>query len=222
MRRPIKPFTVEVKRLRTSRPGSETSPTKIEIASKDSGEPQKLSAPQSFFPPADIAPPRRILESLAPEPHASAEEALAEEVLAEDDPSPVARKPGRRKAAPIEKLVQESVRLRGPSVQAKRAPVLVTKGQQKPDAPESEQASVRRVKRGTAVLRRNLAKDSDSSESQPASVPVARFAPVTQISTVVPVLPAAPKVAKKPERRDESAPLPRSERWKRRLPKILW
>lgn len=215
MRRPIKPFTVEVKRLRT-RPGSEEPTTKIELAPKDQGEQQKSASTKLFAPSAGIAPPRRILESLAPEePPAPVEQAVAEE-----EPLRVERKPARRKVVAADKPAPDAEQT---SIRVKK--LLQNKSMKAPEAIRPEQALVRRTRKPALVVRANAEEDSDSTESGVVAVvapAVVEVAPAAQASTGAPVQSGVAKAPKKPDRRDGSAPLPRSERWKRRLPKILW
>lgn len=175
MRRPQKPFTVEVKR---GRKGPAAKFLGAEAPKADAPMPIKSAAPNP--PPAAFQPrpepPRRILETIAPPPVA----ALAPDEVVAGAPKVRGRKRTNGKAH--------------------GEPVLASREAEKRPRPKPVRLEAPRV--------------AGASERKQASVP-RPF--IFAAPLAAPVLRAAHD-----ERAEAADALPRGERWKRRLPKVLW
>ncbi|MDI9849197.1 hypothetical protein QM467_14155 [Rhodoblastus sp. 17X3] len=188
MRRPQKPFTVEVKKVRKGGfarflgAGRQWSESDLaEEARKNQPAP-----PQSVPPRAEPAPPRRILEAIVPASESGAVDEPGSDASAEASPEVAGEtetKPRRRGRPPKVVIVAEGAEpAAAPKVRAVPAP----------------------------------RKKSPAIKSRPA------------IELVPPVV-AAPVSAPEPNARvaqsgrtEAASSLPRGERWKRRLPRVLW
>jgi hypothetical protein len=194
VRRPQKPFTVEVKKVRKGGfarflgAGPQWSETDLaEDAPKEQPTPQAAPPRAEPAPPrAEPAPPRRILEAIEP---------VSESAPApEGSPEPVGEieaKPRRRGRPPkvVAIAADEEIAV-APKVRAVRAPR--KKSHAIESSPEIE-------------LVRPVA-------APPAPAPI--FAPASSPEPSVRVAQA--------NRAEAASSLPRGERWKRRLPKVLW
>jgi hypothetical protein len=192
VRRPQKPFTVEVKKVRKGGfarflgAGPQWSESDLaEEAPKD--QPAPL---QSAPPRAEPAPPRRILEAIAP----------ASDAVAADEPgSDAARVTSPEPAGETE----TKPRRRG------RPPKIVTVA----GGPESVAAP--KVRAVPAPR-----KKSPAMKSRPA---IELVTPVVAAPAPAPISAPEPNARVAQSNRAEAASnLPRGERWKRRLPKVLW
>lgn len=169
MRRPQKPFTVEVKRIRKGAGAKilvDETPKK-EAVSRE--WPRPIAAPAPVPAQSQPAPPRRILEAI--------------------EPPPVV-------ASATETIVADTTVRRGRGRPRKSVDVV------------NDGEAVRVIPRIEPVVVRARPKP------RPAAAPVEApfvFAPPA------PVLEARPR-----DRANEADNLPRGERWKRRLPKVLW
>lgn len=196
MRRPQKPFTVEVKKVRKGGfarllgVGPQWSDSdRAEDAPKEQPAP-----PQPAPPRAEPAPPRRILEAIEPaSDRAAADEAGLDAAAPETSPAA-----GDTETKP---------RRRG------RPPKVVTV------AGGAEPAAAPKVRAVPAPRKKSPANKSRLEiELAP---PIA--APADPAPVFAPALAPEPtgRVAQN-NRAEAASSLPRGERWKRRLPKVLW
>jgi hypothetical protein len=186
VRRPQKPFTVEVKKVRKGGfarflgAGPQWSESDLaEDAPKDQPSPQ--AAP----PRAEPAPPRRILEAIEP---------VSESAPApEGSPEPVGEietKPRRRGRPPkVVAIAADEQPAVAPKVRAARAP----------------------RKKSHAI---EISPEIELVRPVVATPPAPVFAPASTPEPSVRVAQA--------NRAEAAGSLPRGERWKRRLPKVLW
>jgi hypothetical protein len=220
VRRPQKPFTVEVKKVRKGGfarfLGSGPQWNESDLAEE---APKEQPAPSRATPPrAEPAPPpRRILEAIEPLSGSVPDDKAAE--ASETSLEPVGQieaKPRRRgrppKAAPIadgaETAVARKVRA-APAPRKKRSAPAPSK---KPSAPAPN-------KKSRAPAQNKKSRATESGPQIEIALPIA--APPAPVST--PALAPAPAARVAQSHRVEAASgLPRGERWKRRLPKVLW
>jgi hypothetical protein len=188
VRRPQKPFTVEVKKVRKGGfarfLGAGPQWSESDLAED---APKEQPAPQAAPPRAEPPPPRRILEAIEP---------VSESAPApEGSPEPggeIEAKPRRRGRPPkvVAIAADEEIAV-APKVRAARAPR--KKSHAIESSPEIE------------LVRPVVA-------APPAPAPI--FAPASSPEPSVRVAQA--------NRAEAASSLPRGERWKRRLPKVLW
>jgi hypothetical protein len=200
VRRPQKPFTVEVKKVRKGGfarilgAGPQWSESDLaEQAPKEQPAP-----PQAAAPRAEPAPPRRILEAIEP----VSESAPANKADAAPEMSPELA--GETETKP---------RRRG------RPPKIVIVAKDEPPAAPKPRAVPAPRKKSPAIIKKSPAiKKRPEIELVP---PIA--APAVSALVFAPA-PAPEPIARvaQANRAKAASSLPRGERWKRRLPKVLW
>jgi hypothetical protein len=214
VRRPQKPFTVEVKKVRKGGfarflgAGPQWNESDlVEEAPKE----QPAPAPSRAAPPrAEPAPPpRRILEAIEPLSGSSPADEAA--VGADNSLEPVGEteaKPRRRgrppKAAPIADGDETAAVVR--KVRAAPAP------SKKPRAPAPS-------KKPRAPTANKKSRATESGLQIEIALPIA--APPAPVSAPASAPEPTARVAQS-HRAEAANGLPRGERWKRRLPKVLW
>jgi hypothetical protein len=220
VRRPQKPFTVEVKKVRKGGfarflgAGPQWNESDlVEEAPKEQPAPSRAAPPRAEPAP----PPRRILEAIEPLSGSSpADEAAAG---ADNSLEPVGEteaKPRRRgrppKAAPIADGDETAAVVR--KVRAAPAP------SKKPSAPAPREKS-----RAPAPSKKPRAptanKKSRATESGQIEIALPIAAPPVPVSAPASAPEPTARVAQS-HRAEAANGLPRGERWKRRLPKVLW
>jgi hypothetical protein len=189
VRRPQKTFVVEVKRARKGAVakilGAETHKIEADPSPGKSNEPL---APELEAPPAEAAPPRRILEAITPPPAPEISDPAPEL----SHPTPVVTKPTPRRP-----------RGRPPkSAGATSLPTIAAASPAVAKAPRPEAKN-----RPLAAPRKRLAA-AEVVPALPARLPTSAPGPTPHVTHG--------------DRVEAATSLPRGERWKRRLPKVLW
>jgi hypothetical protein len=203
-----KPFVVEVKR---GRRGGVAAPFTVVPKSPDSA--LKTLAEASFAPPPEPPkPPRRILDAIEPEPV----------VLAAPEEAPVAADPLKRRRGRPPKVAgaPPSPRKQRPAVAERdEAPILAARREFPPVA-AGRVAPLRKPK----VVFRPQIPNHGQGGGHVAQPPVTQ-SPVTvgHVTLGQATRDSVPHGHLTHDGRVEAATgLPRGERWKRRLPKVLW
>jgi hypothetical protein len=194
VRRTLKPFSVEVKRGRNG--AASAAPV---FFSKLERQPAPVEKRPAMAPPEPAKPQRRILEAIvtepAPEPVAVTEAPVTHDFLLTESVKP------RRGRPPKIALVEEPVSER-PKVEARKDSATIYTFARR------EVVAVAKPVGTVAAIPR---KSKQAVAAQDA--PVERSAPVEF---------AAHGHVNHAERVEKATSLPPGERWKRRLPKVLW
>jgi hypothetical protein len=196
VRRPQKPFTVEVKKVRKGGFARflGAGPQWIGSDPAEDAPKEQPAPPQAAPPRAEPAPPRRILEAIAPLSEAPAADEAGSDATPETSPEPAGE-------------IETKPRRRG------RPPKVVTiaEGAESAVAPKVRVVPAPRKKSPTIKSRPEI-------ERVPPVAAAPVFAPA-----LAPVFAPEPTARVAQASRGEAAnSLPRGERWKRRLPKVLW
>lgn len=186
MRRPLKPFSVEVKRGRNgSASGAPAILSKLERPAAPAVEKRPATPP-----PEPAKPQRRILEAIVIEPDPGPAAAEAPVTLASLFAEPAKPRRGRPpKVARVQAPVAER-------------PILVAR---------NESPAITYARREVAAVAEPVAR-----AKRAAGAPSARG------GNSAPAEFSAHGHVDHAERVEEATGLPRGERWKRRLPKVLW
>ena len=193
MRRTLKPFSVEVKRGRNG--AASAAPL---FFSKER-QPAPVEKRPAMAPPEPAKPQRRILEAIVMEP-APAPAAVTEAPVTHDFLLTESVKP-RRGRPPKIALVEEPVSER-PKVEARK-----------------DSATIYTFARREVVA---VAKPVVTVAPTPSKTKHAVVAQGAPVGNSAPVELSAHGHVNHAERVEEATSLPRGERWKRRLPKVLW
>jgi hypothetical protein len=242
--RPQKPFTVEVRRGRKAAAAPQQAVTPKPVKTKEPAAAAVAERQPVASPPP---PPRRILDAIEPDPAPA--EAHVEVVEALDKPrrgrppkaetAVATRKPGRPRREQTQEPRRESAQdLRSEPAQeavdlfGTAAPVPETVvARRKPGRPRRESAVSIETKaqtRETAVAPRKPGRPR--REPAPEIIFIERAAPASTPPVFVknvakPFLRAEPSThghVSHFARAEAATNLPRGERWKRRVPKVLW
>jgi hypothetical protein len=204
-----KPFVVEVKR---GRRGGAVAPFTVVAKAPDAAV--KTAAESSFAPPPEPPkPPRRILDAIEPEPV----------VRASPEAEPVAADPLKRRRGRPPKVpgTPPSPRKPRPAVaEREKAPVLAAARREFPPVAADRAAPPRQPK----VLFRPQSPNHGPDGGRVAQARAAQpdLAPPS-VTVGQATLVYVPQGHLTHDGRVEAAiSLPRGERWKRRLPKVLW
>ena len=204
MARSQKPFVVEVKR---GRRGAAAAPFTVVPKAPDAA--LRTAAESSFAPPPEPPkPPRRILDAIEPEPV----------VRAAPEEEPVAADPLRRRRGRPPKVPGTPPTPRKPRpavVEREEAPALAAARREFPPAVAESVAPLRQAKK---VIFRPQGPNHGQNGGRAVQLDLALSVPVAQAT-----LAGGPHGNQTHDGRVEAAiSLPRGERWKRRLPKVLW
>jgi hypothetical protein len=201
VRRPQKPFTVEVKKVRKGGFARilGAGPQWNESDLAEQAPKEQPAPPQAAAPRAALAPARRILEAIEP----VSESAPANEADAAPEISP---------GLAGETEIKPRRRGRPPKI------AIVAKDAEPPAAPKPRAVPAPR-KKSPAII-----KKSPAIKRRPE---VELVPPITAPAVAALVLAPAPAPAPiarvaQANRAEAASSLPRGERWKRRLPKVLW